>query len=252
MPGMVCVVSVPVDPRFQSVTPIHNASRKHKTRCNGLRPQCDVCTWKHRSCHWPDGLAPGGYKHLFFEGSTLALKGNPDNPPKLVSIRQPAETLLQAESTCDLPSSIPLCRRLIDIFVQTHHLLDLCGCIHLDSLQDEEMASENRFLLESIFSLSALYLPPNEAKFDSRFTSAKGMVRYYRNKAQASSRQSSDQPTSKATPAITSTFSTNRASHQYTSKSSTGSLRALNNGYIKSMAAHRTCCPHGTDFANAK
>jgi hypothetical protein len=76
----------------------------------------------------------------------------------------------------------------------------------LDTLQVDRMTNENRFLLESIFALSALYLPQNEARSNSKFSSAKGMVRFYRNKAQDSSRQSSDQPTSRVTPASTSTF----------------------------------------------
>ena len=153
-----------------------------------MRPRCDICTRKHKPCHWSEALAPGGYRYVFFGESTSG--GSPVLTP--TPTEQPQITQFDADLL-----RLPLRYRLLHIFAQTHHMLELCGCIHLDMFNDEVITSENRFLLESILALSALYLPDAEVKADSKFASSKSIVRHYRSNAQASSRQSSDQPTSK-------------------------------------------------------
>lgn len=157
-----------------------------------MRPRCDVCSRKDRPCHWSETPAPGGYKYVFFREST---RGG-SRASTLTPTGQTRDVLDTADHAFDLPPPQLRCQ-LLHIFSQTHHILELCGCIQLDMFKDEAITSENRFLLESILALSALYLTDAEAKFDSRFAGSKCIMRYYRSKAQASSRQSSDQPTSK-------------------------------------------------------
>lgn len=85
--------------------------------------------------------------------------------------------------------------RLISIFASTHHMLELCGCISLDTLNSEDVSEENEFLLYSIFALSSLYLVDSDVQPEKPFNTSKSIVRHCRAKAQAASRQTSDQPT---------------------------------------------------------
>lgn len=160
-----------------------------------MRPRCDVCARKHKSCNWSEALAPGGYRYVLFGESTSG--ESPASTPTPTT--QPREALYDANNANNAFDllQLPLRHRLVHTFAQTHHVLELCGCIQLDVFNDQAITIENSFLLESILALSALYLPDASAKADSRFTGSKSIVRHYRSKAQASSRQSSDQPTSK-------------------------------------------------------
>lgn len=94
----------------------------------------------------------------------------------------------------DFPSS-HLRSRLLAIFTSTHHMLELCGCISLDTLNSVDVSEENEFLLYSIFALSSLYLVDSEVRAEKSFSTPKSIMRHCRAKAQAASRQTSDQPT---------------------------------------------------------
>ncbi|KAK5994220.1 putative transcriptional regulatory protein [Cladobotryum mycophilum] len=95
--------------------------------------------------------------------------------------------------TDDLPPEA-LVQRLLDIFLDRHHAVELCGCLHKDDMKSDIHADNNRFLLYSILALSGLYLTDREATQDRRFASAKSLSQHYLLKARSASRQTSDQP----------------------------------------------------------
>lgn len=178
-----------------------------------------MCSRKNRPCHWSEELAPGGYKYVFFGESNGG--GTPASTPTPTPTRGPRDAQVDAAVYGFDLRPLPLRQRLLHIFSQTHHVLELCGCIRMDMFKDEFVTNENRFLLNSILALSALYLTEAETKVDTPFASSKSVMRYYRSKAQASSRQSSDQPTSKMLS----------ARHPY-----------FTNNYFKSSQSRRIWC----------
>ncbi|KAL2207792.1 hypothetical protein CC79DRAFT_776989 [Sarocladium strictum] len=71
----------------------------------------------------------------------------------------------QDAGVVNAPSQVPpqLKRRLLRIFSQSHHNVELCGCIQLDMLREDTVAGEDLFLLQSISALAALYITDMEA-----------------------------------------------------------------------------------------
>lgn len=98
---------------------------------------------------------------------------------------------------CQVPSQLK--RHLLRIFSQSHHKVELCGCIQLDMLRDENVAGDNLFLLQSISALAALYIADVEVAQLSHLKSARDLWKYYQQEAQASARLLSDRASSKST-----------------------------------------------------
>ncbi|OAA49687.1 Transcription factor [Cordyceps fumosorosea ARSEF 2679] len=92
---------------------------------------------------------------------------------------------------------MPLRQRLLQIFTQTHHMLELCACVDMDLVQGTAAPDKDSFLLQSILALSALYLTDVEATSDTRFANSKSLMFFFRSKAQELSRSLSDEPSGK-------------------------------------------------------
>lgn len=178
---------------FSLTETIARVSRKRKTRCNGARPNCNVCLKKTTPCHWPEDVAPGGYKYVFIGDSRS------DTPAPTTASQTRSVHVDSSVQNFDLPP-ISLRHRLLRIFTLTHHALELCGCIHMDMFNDEALTAENKFVFYSILALSSLHLTDAETRLDTPFSSSKRLMRHFRSKAQAESRHFSDNPTGSSIP----------------------------------------------------
>ncbi|KAH7137530.1 transcription factor [Dactylonectria estremocensis] len=170
--------------------------RRRKVRCNDSRPRCDNCASHDRQCQWPDRPAPGGYTSVFRRESPASAMISPTSPVTSHSppIAGSSKNLSEPARTVAHLPSVPLKRRLVDIFAQRHHKFELCGCVSLDVLLSEVPGRDDMFVLYSVLALASVYLTEEEASTDRKFTSSGGMLQFYATEAAAASRQCSDQP----------------------------------------------------------
>ncbi|KAJ4164336.1 hypothetical protein LMH87_006013 [Akanthomyces muscarius] len=160
--------------------------RSRKVRCDGARPHCNVCLRRNEACQWSERPAPGNYRFVF-----VAEGGSKENMPKQTFARDGDVRPDAPPIGEDLTTSLR--QRLLQIFSQTHYMLELCGCIDMD-MAKSGATDKDAFLLQSIWALSSLYLTDVEAASDARFADSKSFMFFYRSKAQESSRLLSDEP----------------------------------------------------------
>lgn len=86
-----------------------------------------------------------------------------------------------------------LLQRLLGIFLARHHDGELCSFLHKPSLDMSVLAVRSPFLVTSIMSLSALYIPEDEAHRDFGFEPALLSDNYARS-ARRYARSLSDEP----------------------------------------------------------
>ena len=161
-------------------------SRSRKVRCDGARPRCNVCLRRSQTCQWPDRPAPGNYRFVFVDEAA-----SKENLPRQALARDGDARPDAPPIGEGLPMSLR--QRLLHIFSQTHHMLELCGCIDMEMAKSGATDKE-AFLLQSVWALSSLYLTDVEAASDARFANSKSFMFSYRSKAQESSRLLSDEP----------------------------------------------------------
>ncbi|MCJ1311653.1 hypothetical protein MMC25_005326 [Agyrium rufum] len=77
-----------------------------------------------------------------------------------------------------LPESQPL-ERLCHMFFSRHHDAELCSFFHKPSLDLPTLRDRSPFLVASVLSLGALYLPANEAKADFGFETPVAVSDHY-------------------------------------------------------------------------
>lgn len=147
-----------------------------------------MCLRRRQACQWPDRLAPGNYQFVFVDEATSEQSLPGQGPARDDDARPDAPPTTGQ----DLPVSLR--QRLLHIFSQTHHMLELCGCIDIDVAKSAAATDKEAFLLQSILALSSLYLTDVEAASDARFANSKSFMFFYRSKAQESSRSLSDEP----------------------------------------------------------
>lgn len=88
----------------------------------------------------------------------------------------------------------PLLQRLLNIFLARHHDVELCSFLHKPSLDISVLAVRSPFLVSSIISLSALYVPEDEANGDFGFESAVSLSDHYARSARKYAQNLSDEP----------------------------------------------------------
>lgn len=98
-----------------------------------------------------------------------------------------------SDSGCVLPEP-HLLQRLLGIFLARHHDAELCSFLHKPSLDMSMLAVRSPFLVTSLFSLSALYVPEDEAKRDFGFESAVALSDNYARFARRYAQSLSDEP----------------------------------------------------------
>jgi hypothetical protein len=95
-------------------------------------------------------------------------------------------------SACVLPEA-HLLQRLLGIFLARHHDGELCSFLHKPSLDMSVLAVRSPFLVTSIMSLSALYIPEDEAQRDFGFEPVALSDKYARS-ARRCAQRLSDEP----------------------------------------------------------
>ncbi|KFY81838.1 hypothetical protein V500_11043 [Pseudogymnoascus sp. VKM F-4518 (FW-2643)] len=172
---------------IQSRTPqACDRCRKSKIKCSGIRPNCGNCLKKRKACTWPtNSLAPGAYYQALYPRDVEAEPGDirpiPDGP------------VHTGGNDGALPEA-HLLQRLLSIFLSRHHDAELCSFLHKPSLDISVLAVRSPFLVTSIISLSALYIPEDEARGDFRFESAVALSDHYARSARRYAQSLSDEP----------------------------------------------------------
>lgn len=164
-------------------------SRTRKVRCDGTKPRCNTCMRRSQTCNWTARLAPGNYQFVYVEDAT-----SQQTPPRHIQTKsRDCNTGPRQQPTHDaLPTALR--QRLLHIFTQTHQMLELCGCVDIDTLKQTAGTDKDNFLLHAIAALSSLYLTDVEIASQSRFANSRSFMTFYRSEAQASSRSLSDEP----------------------------------------------------------
>ncbi|OBT96227.2 hypothetical protein VE01_05786 [Pseudogymnoascus verrucosus] len=164
--------------------------RKSKVKCSGTRPNCRNCLKRKKGCTWPSTPAPGGYYQILdyaeVESGTdrRVLKGA--GPILDGPVRG------DCNSACVLPEA-HLLQLLLGIFLARHHDGELCSFLHKPSLDMSVLAVRSPFLVMSIISLSALYIPDDEALRDFGFE-AVALSDNYARSARRYAQRLSDEP----------------------------------------------------------
>ncbi|KFX92602.1 hypothetical protein V490_05297 [Pseudogymnoascus sp. VKM F-3557] len=165
--------------------------RKSKVKCSGIRPKCRHCLKRKKECTWPNSPAPGGYYHSVGSAEVEAKLG----VKPFDGVQQSLDgSVVQAGSDggCVLPEA-KLLQRLLSIFLARHHDVELCSFLHKPSLDIFKLAVRSPFLVTSIISLSALYVPEDEAR-DFGFESAASLSDNYARSARRYAQILSDEP----------------------------------------------------------
>ncbi|KFY62451.1 hypothetical protein V496_04583 [Pseudogymnoascus sp. VKM F-4515 (FW-2607)] len=175
--------------------------RKSKVKCSGTRPNCRNCLKRKKGCTWPSSPAPGGYYQLPDPGEVQAelLDANGLNGVGHVRVLNGVGPIIDGPVHGDgdsgsVLSEPHLLRRLLGIFLARHHDAELCSFLHKPSLDMSMLAVRSPFLVTSIFSLSALYVPEDEAKRDFGFESAMALSDNYARSARRYAQSLSDEP----------------------------------------------------------
>lgn len=98
-----------------------------------------------------------------------------------------------SESAFVVPEPV-LLQRLLDIFLSRHHDVELCSFLHRPSLDISTLIVRSPLLVTSIMSLSALYIPDNEAMTEFGFESAAALSDHYAMFARSYAHTLSDEP----------------------------------------------------------
>lgn len=169
-------------------------SRRSKTKCSGHRPQCRRCLKRKTTCSWSRVFAVDTPDSLVGLSDTSSLAGVRESIPP--PIPAPAATSSISHAFPDAP----LLHRLLNIFYARHHGVEFCSFLHQPTTEITTLSVEAPFLVASIISLSALYIPKIEAKREFGFESAAALSDHYAQLAIASARSLSDTPSGKYYP----------------------------------------------------
>lgn len=90
--------------------------------------------------------------------------------------------------------------RLLEVFWQRHHSVELCSFLHRASFEAELLEKSNTFIVCSIIALSSLYISDADAQLQFDFPSALALSDHYVQRCRELSRSSSDDPTGKNDP----------------------------------------------------
>lgn len=142
-----------------------------------------------QTCNWTAKLAPGNYHFVYVEEAT-----SQQTPPRHIQSKSRDGDTGPRQQPAHDTLSTALRQRLLHIFTQTHQMLELCGCVDIDTLKQTAGTDKDHFLLHAIAALSSLYLSDVEAASQSRFANSRSFMAFYRSEAQASSRSLSDEP----------------------------------------------------------
>jgi hypothetical protein len=180
-----CVSLIILFPAFKPQT-LTKASRRSKTKCSGIRPQCHNCRKRKSVCSWPRTLVAGNYQPIVFLDTEPEVEPQKRTQPVL-------DTVASSKSAFALPASSQI-ERLSQIFLNRHHDVELCSFLHKPSLDIAVLYTRSPLLVTAIFSLSALYISENEAKGDFGFESTTALSNHYAQYARTYARLLSDEP----------------------------------------------------------
>lgn len=92
--------------------------------------------------------------------------------------RESHPAILDTPSQFDLPEA-HLVERLLQLFMEKHHDVELCSFFHKPSLDIPTLHSRSPLLVASVFSLAALYVPTDEVEADFGFESPSALSDHY-------------------------------------------------------------------------
>jgi hypothetical protein len=163
-------------------------SRRRKTKCSGVKPQCRSCLKHKLVCSWPKSLVPGHFYAVDPSKSSIS-------PGTATEVLAWTTTDNRAANSGNLvPPQKPLLQRLLKIFLSRHHDVELCSFLHKPSLDVSILNVKSPLLMASIATLSALYLSNEEAKSDFGFDTAPALSENYAQFARLQARSLSDEP----------------------------------------------------------
>ena len=166
-------------------TLLTSASRRSKTKCSGVRPQCQSCIKRKLICSWPKAPAPGNYYPI---NSTEV-----ESIPKVSNGAQSLPGIAGTKSGF-VPPAAHLLQRLLNIFLARHHDVELCSFLHKPTTDISILWAQSPLLVTSILSLSALYISENEAEESFGFKSATALSEHYAKFARGYAQALSDEP----------------------------------------------------------
>lgn len=172
-------------------------------KCNGQHPSCRTCRIRRETCEYQSELLPGRYVVAeSFGRSSSDLSGEHCPGRSLPSPTVEEASGIRRNNNSILPSQ-NLLQRLLDIFWTRHHHVEFCGFIHRPSFEEAVLHPSNAFLLNSILSLSSIYISDEEAKNGFGAPSGGALSNIYYTKAKELWKEIFDSPAGKSisTPA---------------------------------------------------